>query len=114
MIMYRLALLFSLLVFLVGSSDAFLTASDKPHKRTSSSSIMMNKASATTAAATALLVAGIVSTNHAMTIQTPSHTIAGIEIVPSGGGGFGGLGVSPFGWGPFGGFGRFQHVGGFT
>jgi hypothetical protein len=66
---------------------------------------MMNKAGATTAAAAALLVAGIVSTVPVMAMETPSHTIAGIEIVPSGGGGFGGLGISPFGWGPFGGFG---------
>jgi len=35
------------------------------------------------------------------------HT-SGIEIVPSGGGGFGGLGFSPFGIGPFGGFGTFH------
>jgi hypothetical protein len=102
--MCRLTLLSSLLVFLVRSSDAFLTAS-KPLKRASSSSIMMNKAGATTAAAAALLVAGIVSTVPVMAMETPSHTIAGIEIVPSGGGGFGGLGISPFGWGPFGGFG---------
>lgn len=65
----------------------------------------MKKAGATSVATAALVVAGLLSTNDVLAIQPPSPTVAGIEIVPSGGGGFGGLGVSPFGWGPFGGFG---------
>ena len=58
----------------------------------------------------AVIIAGTVSMDDTALAQSGAlHSaqpvVAGIEIVPAGGGGFGGLGISPFGVGPFGGFG---------
>jgi len=62
------------------------------------------------AAVAAVIIAGTVSMDDTAfaesgALHSAQPVVAGIEIVPAGGGGFGGLGISPFGVGPFGGFG---------
>ena len=76
------------------------------------SPLMMDNRFPVTAVAAAFIISGIVLTDVALAQPLPllsSETIAGIEIVPAGGGGFGGLGITPFGAGPFGGFGLLPH-----
>lgn len=95
---------------LFGFSDAFTNLSiNKGNRETKIKTClgMIDKKVVVASVATACILAGIVSADVAIAQVPSSQTVAGIEIVPAGGGGFGGMGISPFGAGPFGGFGKY-------
>jgi len=107
LLMYTVAVLVSL-------SEAF--TNHLPMKRSQEARSKMclemiqidKKAIATSIAA--VFLAGVVSTDVVLAQPPSSETVAGIEIVPAGGGGFGGLGITPFSAGPFGGFGTWSKL----
>ena len=90
-----------LLAAMVATTSAFIR--HPTTKRTPTGLKALNEKLVATALVATVLT-GFVPTSDAA--LAPPPLVAGVEIVPSGGGGFGGLGISPFGVGPFGGFGK--------